>query len=97
MLPKGGYILWPAYFDKNLSKSQGRRIPRKIAVPDPRAKEVVEASKRLGFEAYIEEGAYPRRWWKKEGKVIVRAQGISKSELIKKIALELFNMRNTKP
>ena len=93
MLPKNGFILWPAYFDKNISKSRGRRVPKRLAVPNPRAKELVEASKRLGFEAVLEKGSYPRRWWLKEGKVIVKANDITKAELIKKIAMELVNMR----
>jgi len=95
MLPKDGFVIWPAYFDRNISKSEGRRVPKKLAVSSPKAKEIFEASKKLGFEARIEKGAYPRRWWLKEGKVIVKAEGITKAELIKKIAIELFNMRTS--
>ena len=94
MLPREGYVLWPSYFNKNISKRLGRRVSRNLAVNNPTAKEILKAAKNLGFDGHIENGAYPRLWWLREGKVIVKAEGLNKNVLIKKIAEELVKMRS---
>ena len=49
-------------------------------------KEVVE---KLGYEAKIEEKAYPRYWWKEKGRMLVNTKD-KKTKIIKKIA-ESYN------
>ncbi len=94
MLEREGYIIWPSYIDKELSRRLGRRISRRLSLISPRAEEIAKAARKLGFEAYVEEGAYPRVWWKKEKKVIVKAEGVNKKELLRMIAKKVAELRN---
>ncbi len=94
MLPREGYVLWPSYFNKKIPKRLGRRVPKKLAVSNPTAKDILKAAKNLGFEGHIEKGSYPRLWWLHEGKIIIKAEGLNKNELIRRIAEELVKMRS---
>ena len=86
-------ILYPHYFDSRLSRSKGRRIPKKLAVRDPKANEILDAARSLGLEAYVEDARYPRAWWRLPGRIVVEKKGESKQSLINKIAEELFRKR----
>ncbi len=87
-------IIWPAYFDLNKTRKQGRRVPKNIAVQSPKIEEIEEAAKTLGLnhEITLEKG-YPRTPWVKAGMLLVQKQG-SKEQVIKKIAKQLFKNRN---
>lgn len=66
-------VIWPEYYDSKRSRSQGRRVPRKYAVPDPTLNEIAEAAKSLGLNPILEpDTAYPAAWWKKGGRIILR-------------------------
>ncbi len=87
MLKRKGYIIWPMYFDASVSRSLCRKVPLSLSVRNPRAEQIVEAARRLGWSAMIEPGSYPALWWKKTGKVIVDpGKPMKKSEVIKIIA-----------
>jgi len=65
-------ILWSAYFDSTKSRSQGRRVPKKLAVSAPKLDEVRKAAEKLGFHPEIvPDAAYPNTPWKKTGFIIV--------------------------
>ena len=85
-------ILWPQYFDSSLSRKEGRRVPRELAVAKPTQRELFEAAKALGLEAKELEGSYPRVWWYKEGPVLVEKRW-SKRQTLFKIAHELRKRR----
>ena len=87
-------VLWPVYFDSGKSRSEGRRVPKRVAVPSPKASEILEAARRLGFKAVLEEGKrYPSSWWEASGRVLVAPPGLKKTEVIRAIAEELRKMR----
>jgi signal recognition particle subunit SRP19 len=87
-------IIWPAYFDLNKTRKQGRRVPKNLAVQSPKIEEIEEATKTLNLnhEITLEKG-YPRTPWFKAGMLLVQKQG-SKEQVIKKIAKQLFKNRN---
>ncbi|MEM2188064.1 MAG: signal recognition particle subunit SRP19/SEC65 family protein [Nitrososphaerota archaeon] len=87
MLKKKGYVIWPAYFDASISRSLCRRVPLGLSVRNPRAEQIVEAARRLGWSAVIEPGSHPAFWWRKMGKVIVDpGKPMRKSEVIRALA-----------
>jgi signal recognition particle subunit SRP19 len=66
------YIIWPAYIDSSKTRSEGRRVPTDVAVDSPRAAEVANAAKQVGYEPeYEPDKRYPRSWWEKRGRVTV--------------------------
>ena len=78
--------LYPCYFDRALTRSQGRRVPKEMAQEAPQIKAIHKAAKRAGLSARIdEEAAHPAHGSKTKGRVIVEWKE-SKEELMKKIA-----------
>ena len=88
-------VLYPAYFDSRLSRSRGRRVPRELAVKDPRPEEIAAAARSLGLEAYVEPGKYPRVWWVWNERIIVEKK-YNKSKLIKIISKKILENRRRK-
>jgi signal recognition particle subunit SRP19 len=87
MKRRDGFIIWPMYFDASVSRSLYRRVPLSLSVKNPRAEQVTEAARRLGWSAVIEPGEHPAFWWRKTGKVIVNpGKPMKKSEVIRALA-----------
>lgn len=65
-------VVWPSYFDVRLSRADGRRIPKAFCVENPDLQMISSAAGalKLKFEAE-QDKAYPSRWWKKEGRLLV--------------------------
>ena len=63
------YVVWPVYFDKSVSKLDGRKVPKKHAVEKPSLENIAKAAKSL---AYI-------LFWKKTA-LILRNTGKKKED-----------------
>ncbi len=63
--------LYPLYFDANRTRSQGRRVGRELAVPNPLAREIVEAVQLLGLDTVFEPGKVHPKDWSNPGRVRV--------------------------
>jgi len=84
------FIVWPQYFDSTLSREEGRRVPKTLAVPKPTQKELERVVEDLGREYISLGGRYPRVWWVNEGAIAIEKKaGESKRELLRLIAMEL--------
>jgi signal recognition particle subunit SRP19 len=94
-MPKGDrpIVLYPAYFDIDRTRDQGRRVAKRWAVGSPTALEVVTAAKALGLEPQLEEEkAFPSTPWRKEGRVLVRADYF-KTSIVQKVAKRIKESR----
>ncbi len=68
----GMLIFWPAYFDRNLSRSQGRRLPSNLAAPDVTLNLLKSAAESSGFEYELEpEKRYPKDWTQAKGYIVI--------------------------
>lgn len=86
-------LLWPAYFDSNKTRLQGRRVPKSLAVASPKLKEIQDAAKNMGLQSEVVlDVRYPKSPWRKTGYILIPKKG-SKTQIIRKIAKELVNMR----
>lgn len=80
--------LYPVYFDVNRTRSQGRRVGHELAVPNPLAREIVEAVQLLGLDTVFEPGKMHPKDWSNPGRVRVlikeggrmRNRGVKNSE-----------------
>jgi signal recognition particle subunit SRP19 len=81
-------VIWPEYFDSNLTRASGRRIPKKLAFPAPKIESILKAAKSLGYKPVLErEKRYPKRWWRKDaGRILVSPKGVSKTKMLTNIA-----------
>ncbi|MDR0318969.1 MAG: signal recognition particle protein Srp19 [Nitrososphaerota archaeon] len=86
-------ILWPAYFDVAKTKSEGRRVPKNLAVASPKILEIKEAADKLGLENSINPTAgYPKTPWLKLGMLTVE-KNEPKEQIILKIAAQLVKIK----
>lgn len=85
-------ILWLSYFDPNIPRRLGRRIPKKSLVRRPRPEEILEACKSLGIKCEInKEKRYPRLWYQESFMITAYYDG-KKTELIKSLLKILQNI-----
>ena len=86
-------VVWPIYFDKSRSRSEGRRVPLHLSINRPTLQEIVIAVKKLGLDYIVEEDKkHPSTWFEYSGRVLIK-KAESKSSIIKKIAEELAKSR----
>lgn len=86
--------IWISYFDQSLSRKYGRRLPRELAVPEPKPSEVLKACESLGLRCEAEEKRYPRVWHRPSALITLRVPvGTSKHEVIRSIGRKLVEMR----
>ena len=93
MRKQNNIFLWSVYFDANKSRSNGRRVPKKLAVSTPKLEELQRAAKRLGLQPKIvSDAAHPSSPWRKTGLVMIPRKE-SKNTTLKNIGKELSSLR----
>ncbi len=87
-------IFWPQYFDGKRSRSEGRKLPKNLAIEKVTTKEIALAAKRLGYKAEIEGSfKYPKAWWDNPGRVVIDTKGKKKSKILLEVAREIRKIR----
>jgi signal recognition particle subunit SRP19 len=89
------FYVYPAYVDRGLSRTEGRRVPAPQAVSDVTAEELLQAAKRLGWRASVEpEKQYSRRFFSYAGRVKVEKKaGTTKERFLRLVAEEIRRAR----
>ena len=83
------FVVWPVYFDKSVSRLNGRKVSKKYAVEKPSIENISKAAKSLGLNPILEkESMHPKRNWKKEGRILIDKKD-SKNKLLRQIAKTL--------
>lgn len=88
MVSKGAdkFVLWPAYFDRERSRADGRRVAAASAVKAPDAAWIETAARKLGLDPTVEEKAvHPSVPYEKTGRVLVAKKG-SKEQVLRQVA-----------
>lgn len=80
-------VVWLDYFNKNLTRAKGRRLPRDRCVFDPTLKELADATAACGLAvAEQSDGArFPRRPYVRSGYVVLAKDG-PKSAHVRRIS-----------
>jgi signal recognition particle subunit SRP19 len=87
-------VIYPAYLDRELSRSRGRRVPADLAVPDPDVEEIAKAVQQVGYDAVVERDVTYSREYEPRGRVLVRnADNAGKSDLLQAVAAYLGVIR----
>jgi signal recognition particle subunit SRP19 len=89
-------VIWPAYLDAELTRSEGRRVPQRAAVEEPTVDEIARAVQQVGYDTVIErDKAYSREGWEERGRVLVKnADDSSKNDLVQAVAAYVSAMRD---
>lgn len=86
-------ILWPIYFDSNKTRSEGRRVSKKLAIATPKLDEIKIAADMLGLESeIITDVAYPGIPWLKTG-LVTLPKGGAKTQIIRDMAKKISENR----
>ena len=82
--------LWPEYFDAELTRAQGRRLPLDLCVKNPSLDMIAKGALILDLEYVVDESkAYPGNWAARNGCVRVEKGKMSKTEILPKIGAVL--------
>jgi signal recognition particle subunit SRP19 len=84
MVSKGAdrFALWPRYFDRSLSRSQGRRVPQQLAVKGPDSAWIEAVARKLGLDPEREEKKRdPSAPTEVAGRVLVKKTGSKEATL----------------
>ena len=93
MKDEGKLVIWPAYIDKERSRSEGRIVSKKGSISDPDLKEIEKAAAKLGLNPQVQpEKSYPKSWWESSGRVLVEKKS-PKTATVKQIAQTIKSMR----
>ncbi len=86
-------ILWPVYFDSTRTRSEGRKVPRRLAVPNPQVTDVLTALERLNLKGeVVQDAAHPRSPWRRIGYIVIQKND-SKNRILKRVAEELCKLQ----
>ena len=88
-------VIYPAYFDAECTRREGRRVPADLAVSDPEVDEIAKAVQQVGYDAVIERDvAYSREPWRKRGRVLVKnAEDAAKNDIVQATAAYVTALR----
>ena len=88
-------VVYPAYFDAELSRSEGRRVPTDLAVEAPTVDEIAKAVQQVGYDAVIEREMTHPREWEPRGRVLVHgAADSTKNDLVQAVAAYVGILRD---
>jgi signal recognition particle subunit SRP19 len=86
---KGKQVFWPAYFESENARGDGRRVPKGQALRGVKVDELYRAAEDLELNPELKPGtAYSKKPWDKTGSVLVdktKSKTIVTSELAARI------------
>jgi signal recognition particle subunit SRP19 len=88
-------VIWPAFLDADLTRSEGRRVSLELAVSEPTVDEIAKAVQQVGYDAKIERDMQYSREWEPRGRVLVKdADDATKTDLLQAVAAYLGVIRS---
>ncbi|MDW8118481.1 MAG: signal recognition particle subunit SRP19/SEC65 family protein [Archaeoglobaceae archaeon] len=85
-------VIWLANLEAKKTRAEGRKIPKRFAVPNLRFQELTQACKELGLNFKAENKKYPRSWWEESGRVVVEGNA-NKTKIMIEIANKILEIR----
>ncbi len=86
------YVIWLDYFNSELKRREGRRVPLNSATRAPTLQELGEACRRLNIQPVTQTARFPLTPTKESGYVSV-AKAKPKHTLVMRVAKELSVVR----
>ena len=87
-------VVYPAYFDADRSRSEGRRVPMDLAVEEPTVGEIAKAVQQVGYDAVIEREMTYSREYEPRGAVVVQGtEDTTKNDLVQAAAAYIGILR----
>lgn len=87
---KDYWVIWRINMDSSVSRSNGRVVPRSMAIEKPTIEEIAAALDKLGLKYEVHpEKKHPRHWFDEDlaGCIYVyRVEGYNRRSLIRRVA-----------
>lgn len=85
------FYVYPAYLAKGSPRSMGRRVAAADVPSEASVEAIVDAARRLGYQAEGEPGKqYPRQFFAYAGRVkVMKKGGVTKARFLRDLAREL--------
>jgi len=78
---EGFIVLYPEYFDRNITRREGRKVPRAMAVSNPDLKMLSNAARKLGIKHTVDDKHhFSARWYEKRGRILITSRAPLKGE-----------------
>ncbi|CQR50406.1 MULTISPECIES: signal recognition particle subunit SRP19 [Haloferax] len=88
-------VIYPAYLDASLSRSEGRRVAQSAAVEEPTVDEIAKAVQQVGYDAVIERDKRYSREFDTRGRVLVNnADDATKNDIVQAVAAYVGILRD---
>ncbi|ADE05093.1 MULTISPECIES: signal recognition particle subunit SRP19 [Haloferax] len=88
-------VIYPAYLDASLSRSEGRRVAQSAAVEAPTVDEIAKAVQQVGYDAVIERDKRYSREFETRGRVLVNnADDATKNDIVQAVAAYVGILRD---
>ncbi|NLL94501.1 MAG: hypothetical protein GX224_01905 [Thermoplasmatales archaeon] len=85
-------VLWPEYFDSRMTRSQGRRLPLSLCVPEPDLDIIAKGAAILDLEYRVHEDmAYPSNRIERRGCVKVERGPMPKTKILAAVGRTLVD------
>ncbi|MDV3276888.1 MAG: hypothetical protein LYZ69_00295 [Nitrososphaerales archaeon] len=88
----GSYVIWLDYFNSELKRAGGRRVPLSMATRAPTLEELEDACRRLNLQPTSQKASFPASASRASGYVSIK-KAKPKHGLVLKIAKELSVVR----
>ncbi|SEH40550.1 signal recognition particle, subunit SRP19 (srp19) [Halopenitus malekzadehii] len=80
-------VIYPAYLDAELSRSEGRRVAAEEALSNPTVDEIAQAVQQIGYDAVIERDVTYSREYEPRGRVLAQGtEDTTKNDLVQAVA-----------
>ena len=87
-------VIYPEYFDYNLKRSEGRKVPLSEAVRSPKLDELSKLLSKIDCNFKVDTSNHSGNWSSMSGCLKVNTN-FSKTQLIHKLGLGLKELRKT--
>ena len=88
------FVIYPEYFDFNLKRSQGRKVPLNQSVKKPDIDEILTVLKSIASSLDKSSKSHSGNWSSNSGSIAVNYEG-SKTSLLHKVGTGLKKLRRT--
>ncbi len=90
------WIIYPEYFDKELTRSEGRRVPVSLAIKSPTVDDINRTLSYYNIPNRVETHKhYPSTWYERRGRVLLTKQNITKQSFLKKLSEKMKERRSS--
>ncbi len=89
------WVIYPEYFDKRMTRKEGRRIPKDLSFKSPNIEEINKVLNSYNIPNRVENHKHhPARWYEKRGRVLLAKQNVPKQTFLKKLAERIKEKRS---